>query len=285
MNKLPKSLILRREEIEAVFILKLFHSPFLHRVSILSQPQSRTPPLLTPSLLHKKTSSLFPSPMASPIHDHGDPLPGTEGSHILQLFICDPHGNQQLLGVTGTQSEKRPDAVTELDLRQVITRSPGWLCGKRDREPSSPQSLGGCAHALYSHMEGLGLERCFGLPTPAFSLVVVVDVGDSPDVLQVKAHPCELSLLPTSYVFSCNTAPMPVSIRGHHVQGWGYDKNQARNLTMKTAWPHLADTGGCAGPPQSAPGTRHGRQRQRDPQAWQVSLWPGLAVTATLGTA
>lgn len=53
-------------------------------------------------------------PTASPIHHHGDPLPGAEGSHVLQLFICDPHGNQQLLGVTGAQPVDRPEGVMEL---------------------------------------------------------------------------------------------------------------------------------------------------------------------------
>ena len=222
MNKLPKSLIPRREEIEAVFILTLFHCPFPRRVSILSQPHCHMPPLLTPSLLHEKTSPLFPPPTASPIHNHGDPLPGTEGSHILQLFICDPHRNQQLLGVTGTQSEKRPDGVTKLDLRQVITRSPGRLCGKRDQETSSLPSLGSCAHRAFPTHGGVwGWNSVLAPPTPSFSLVVVVDVRDSPDILQVKAHPGKLSLLPTTYVFSCNTAPMPVSIQGRHVQGWG----------------------------------------------------------------
>lgn len=135
-------------------------------------------------------------------------------------------------------------------------------------------------------MQGAWVWNGVWFPFPALSLVVAVDVRDSPDILQVKAHPHQLSLLPTSYVFSCNTAPTSVSFQEHHVQRWGRDENQEiRNPTKKTAWPDLADTSGYADPPQSAPGTRHGRQRQRGPQAWQVSLWPGLAVTATLGTA
>lgn len=128
-------------------------------------------------------------------------------------------------------------------------------------------------------------SRC-GLVSPALLLVVAVDMRDSPDILQVKAHPRKFSLLPTSYVLSCNIAPMPLSIQEFYVQRYRKDENpEIRSLPKKTAWSHLADTGGYAGPPQSAPGTRHGRQRQRGPQAWQVLLWPGLAVRATLGTA
>lgn len=126
----------------------------------------------------------------------------------------------------------------------------------------------------------------FGSLPPALLLVVAVDMRHSPDILQVKAHPHKFSLLPTSYVLSCNTAPTPLSIQEFHVQRYRKDENQEiRSPPKKTAWSHLADTGEYVGPPQSVPGTRHGRQRQRGPQAWQVLLWPGLAVRATLGTA
>lgn len=141
-------------------------------------------------------------------------------------------------------------------------------------------------HALPICGGGLGVDWCLWFPTPALLLVVAVDMRDSPDILQVKAHPRKFSLLPTSYVLSCNIAPMPLSIQEFYVQRYRKDENpEIRSLPKKTAWSHLADTGGYAGPPQSAPGTRHGRQRQRGPQAWQVLLWPGLAVRATLGTA
>lgn len=228
----------------------------------------------------------FLSLIASPIHNHGDPLPGAEGSHILQLFICDPHRNQQFLRVTGAQSEMRPDGITKLDLRQGITslRIALWEVGPGTLLPHRARS---CAHCALSVCGGgLGLDGCFGSPAPALSLVVAVDMRDSPDILQVKAHPRQLSLLPTSYVLSCNTVPTRVSIQEHHVRGWRRDANQEiKSLPNKTAWPHLADTGEYAGPPRSVPGTRRGRQRQRGPQAWQVLLWPGSAVRATLGTA
>lgn len=46
-----------------------------------------------------------------------------------------------------------------------------------------------------------------GAPASALSLVVAVDMRDPPDVLQVKAHPVQLQLLPASDVHSCNTVP------------------------------------------------------------------------------
>lgn len=158
---------------------------------------------MTLSLLHKKCPPYFLSPTASPIHNHRDPLPGAEGSHVLQLFVCDPHRNQQLLGVTGAQSAKRPDGVTKGDLRPVITRSPGMALWEERPGVLLSHRTRGLAQ------RGLSLDWYFGSPPPALSLVVAVDVGDSPDILQIKAHPRELSLLPTSYVLSCNTAPMP----------------------------------------------------------------------------
>lgn len=148
-------------------------------------------------------SSLLPVPYCSPIHNHRDPLPGAEGSHILQLFVCDPHRNQKLLGVTGAQSVKRPDGVTKRDLRPVTTRSPGVALWE--------ERPGGllCHRTRGSAQRGRSLDWYLGSPPPALSLVVAVDVGDSPDILQIKAHPRELGLLPTSYVLSCNTAPVP----------------------------------------------------------------------------
>lgn len=147
-------------------------------------------------------SSLLPIPYPSPIHNHRDPLPGAEGSYVLQLFVCDPHRNQQLLGVTGAQSAEKPDGVTKCDPRLVITRSPGMALWEE-----RPGILSYRTRAYAP--QGLSLDWYFGSPPPALSLVVAVDVGDSPDILQIKAHPRELSLLPTSYVLSCNTVPMP----------------------------------------------------------------------------
>lgn len=178
---------------------------------------------MTLSLLHKKYPLYFLSPTASPIHNHRDPLPGAEGSHVLQLFVCDPHRNQQLLGVTGAQSAKRTDGITKLDLRHVMTRSRDGFVSQE----SSPHRTRGCAR------QGLSLDWYFGSPAPALSLVVAVDVGDSPDVLQIKAHPRELSLLATSYVLSCNTAPTPVSIQQNHGQGWRRVRTKRQEISQR----------------------------------------------------
>lgn len=40
----------------------------------------------------------------APVDHHGDPLPGPEGRHALQLLVGDPYWNQELLGVAGAQS-------------------------------------------------------------------------------------------------------------------------------------------------------------------------------------
>ena len=55
-------------------------------------------------------------------------------------------------------------------------------------------------------------------PSPAPSLVIAFDIRDSPDVLQVKAHPGKLCLLSTSDVLSCNTGE-PVSVPDHQYPG------------------------------------------------------------------
>lgn len=69
------------------------------------------------------------------------------------------------------------------------------------------------------------MDWCLWFPTPALLLVVAVDMRDSPDILQVKAHPRKFSLLPTSYVLSCNIAPMPLSIQEFYVQRYRKDEN------------------------------------------------------------
>lgn len=48
-------------------------------------------------------------PVNLPIDHHRDPLPGSEGSHTLQLLVCDPYWNQELLRVTGAQPVDRKD--------------------------------------------------------------------------------------------------------------------------------------------------------------------------------
>lgn len=40
----------------------------------------------------------------APVDHHRDPLPGPEGRHALQLLVCNPYWNQELLGVAGAQS-------------------------------------------------------------------------------------------------------------------------------------------------------------------------------------
>lgn len=86
--------------------------------------------------------------------------------------------------------------------------------------PDRARSYAYCALSLCGGR--LGLDWHFGSPPPALSLVVAVDMRDSPGILQVKAHPCKLSFLPTSYVLSCNTVPTPVSIQEHYV--WGMEE-------------------------------------------------------------
>lgn len=39
----------------------------------------------------------------SPVHHGGDAFPGAEAGHALQLLVCDPGRNDDLLGVTATQ--------------------------------------------------------------------------------------------------------------------------------------------------------------------------------------
>lgn len=42
-----------------------------------------------------------------PVDHHRDPLPGSEGSHTLQLLVSDPYWNQKFLRVAGTQPEDK----------------------------------------------------------------------------------------------------------------------------------------------------------------------------------
>lgn len=48
-------------------------------------------------------------PVNPPVDHHRDPLPGSEGSHTLQLLVSDPYWNQKLLRVAGAQPEDKKD--------------------------------------------------------------------------------------------------------------------------------------------------------------------------------
>lgn len=75
-------------------------------------------------------------------------------------------------------------------------------------------------------------------PSPAPSLVIAVDMRDSPDILQVKTHPCELCLLSTSDVLSCNTVP---SLSASHTPTPRVKEDQNLGLTGRVPkkWPGL----------------------------------------------
>lgn len=46
-------------------------------------------------------------PTHAPVHHSWNPLPGAEGRHVLQLLVCDPGRNQQLLRVAGAEPAGR----------------------------------------------------------------------------------------------------------------------------------------------------------------------------------
>lgn len=93
-----------------------------------------------------------------------------------------------------------------------------------------PQGARSCAHpALPTRGGGLG-----SLP-PSLSLVVAVDVRDPPDILQVKAHPRQLGLLPTSYVLACNTAPRLSASRAGGQEGGGAGDKECRTESRRAS--------------------------------------------------
>lgn len=63
-------------------------------------------------------NSILPSEDA-PVDHHGDPLPGPEGRHALQLLVGDPYWNEELLGVARAQSVGDTENTDKLYFRFV----------------------------------------------------------------------------------------------------------------------------------------------------------------------
>lgn len=67
------------------------------------RPRSPLTTLFSPSVLDQPVHRLVkavPAARASPVHDSRDSLPRPKARHALQLFIGDPGGNDDFLGVT-----------------------------------------------------------------------------------------------------------------------------------------------------------------------------------------
>lgn len=94
----------------------------------------------------------------SPVHDSGDSLPRSKRCHILQLLVWDWSRYEDLLRVTGTQP----------DITHTHT------------------------HGSVTHVNVCVSVGCVCDVSP----VVVVNVGDSPVTVCVKAHPLHLTLKP-----------------------------------------------------------------------------------------
>lgn len=94
----------------------------------------------------------------------------------------------------------------------------GWLWDNRDNLSPPPSWTKKLAMLHFIQTSSLSMDYVLHL-SPAPSLVIAVDMRDSPDILQVKTHPCELCLLSTSDVLSCNTVPSLSASHNTKVQG------------------------------------------------------------------
>lgn len=65
-----------------------------------------------------------PPARASPVHNSRDTLPGPKACHALELFICDPGGNDDFLGVTTAEPARKVVQRVERKQHSAVTHFP-----------------------------------------------------------------------------------------------------------------------------------------------------------------